>query len=127
MPSKIRRFLLLAALALPLAAHAGSAPFDQAAFDKAVAAGSPVIVNFHADWCPTCKTQAPIVAQLLAEPKMKDVKLFVADFDKESALKKALRVSSQSTFVVFKGGKEVTRSTGETTRAAIEATFSKAL
>ena len=48
MPSKIRRFLLLAALALPLAAHAGSAPFDQAAFDKAVAAGSPVIVNFHA-------------------------------------------------------------------------------
>ncbi len=127
MPSKIRRFLLLAALALPLAAHAGSAPFDQTAFDKAVAAGSPVIVNFHADWCPTCKTQAPIVAQLLAEPKMKDVKLFVADFDKESALKKALRVSSQSTFVVFKGGKEVTRSTGETTRAAIEATFSKAL
>lgn len=127
MPSTIRRILLLAALALPLAARAGSAPFDQAAFDKAVAAGGPVIVDFHADWCPTCKTQAPIVAQLLAEPKMKDVKLFVADFDKESALKKALRVSSQSTFVVFKGGKEAARSTGETTRAAIEATFSKAL
>jgi thiol-disulfide isomerase/thioredoxin len=122
-----RRFALLAALAMPLLAWAGKAPFDQAAFDKAVAAGGPVVVQFHADWCPTCKTQAPIVAQLLAEPKMKDVKLFVADFDKEGALKKALRVSTQSTFVVFKGGKEVTRSTGETTRSAIEGTFSKAL
>ena len=118
--------LFLASL-LPLAATAGSAPFDQAAFDQAVAAGGPVVVEFHADWCPTCKTQQPIVAQLLAEPKFKDVRLFVADFDKEKALKKALRVSSQSTFVVFKGGKEVARSTGQTTRSAIEGTFAKAL
>jgi len=102
-------------------------PFDQAAFDKAVAAGGPVAVQFHADWCPTCKAQAPIVQQVLAEPKMKDLQLFIADFDTEKALKKALRVSSQSTFVVFKGGKEVARSTGQTTREAIEATLAKAL
>lgn len=118
---------LILGLVMSFAVFAAPAPFDQASFDKAVAAGEPVIVQFHADWCPTCKTQTPIVAQLVAEPKMKDVKLFVVDFDKEKALKKSLRVSSQSTFVVFKGGKEVARSTGQTTRAAIEGTFSKAL
>jgi len=123
----IRFLAMLLLTGATLGANAGPMPFDQAAFDKAVAAGGPVVVYFHADWCPTCKQQTPIVQQLLAEPTMKTVQLFVADFDTEKALKKALRVSSQSTFVVFKGGKEVTRSTGQTTRPAIEATFAKAL
>lgn len=122
-----RLFAFFASVAFSLAAAAATAPFDQAAFDKAVAAGQPVIVQFHADWCPTCKTQTPLVAQAMSDPKMKSVTLFVADFDKEKALKQALKVSTQSTFVVFKGGKEVSRSSGETTQAAISATFAKAL
>ncbi|MBE7417642.1 MAG: thioredoxin family protein [Ideonella sp.] len=110
-----------------LAFAATPAPYTQPTFDQAVAAGGPVIVQFHADWCPTCKQQEPIVKAVLAEPKMKDVQFLVANYDTEKALKKALRVSTQSTFVVFKGGKEVARSTGQTTRAAIEGTFDKAL
>lgn len=112
---------------LAFGAYAGSVRFEQAAFDKAVAAGGPVVVYFHADWCPTCKAQAPIVSELLAQPRMKRVKFFVADFDTETALKNRLNVSAQSTFVVFKGGKEVARSTGQTMRGPIEATFAKAL
>ncbi|ERJ39858.1 hypothetical protein L810_5569 [Burkholderia sp. AU4i] len=53
--------------------------------------------------------------------------MFVADFDKETALEKALRVAQQSTFVVFRGGREVARSTGETDEQAIRATWGKAL
>lgn len=122
------RFRLLALLFVWLAPLlASAAPLDQAAFDKAVAGGGPVVIQFHADWCPTCKQQQPVVAQVMADPKFKDFQLFVADFDNDKAAKKALRVSSQSTFVVFKGGKEVARSTGQTTRAAIEGTFAKAL
>jgi thioredoxin 1 len=120
-------FAALFALVFSLSSHAAVLPFEQAAFDNAVAAGEPVVVQFHADWCPTCKTQTPLVSQALGTPKLKDVKLFVADFDKEKALKKALKVSSQSTFVVFKAGKEVTRSTGQTSLDAIESTFMKAL
>ena len=118
--------LWLAGAAVSIAA-AAPRPFDQAAFDKAVAAGGPVIVQFHADWCPTCRAQKPVVEQVLNEPAMKPVQFFIADFDTEKALKKALRVSQQSTFVVFKAGKEVTRSTGQTTRPGIEAVFAQAL
>ena len=98
-----------------------------AAFDKAVAAGQPVIVDFQASWCPTCKAQKPIVKSLMQEPKMKNVTLFSADYDTEQALKKQLRVAQQSTFVVFKGGKEVGRSTSETSKRAIATLFDKAL
>ena len=114
-------------LALPFMASAGELTYSKAAFDEAVAAGQPVIVDFQASWCPTCKVQKPIVDALLAEPKRQCVTLFAADYDTEAALKKELRVAQQSTFVVYKGGKEVGRSTGQTNRAEIAALFDKAL
>ena len=115
------------ALALSLGATAGEVAYSKAAFDSAIAAGKPVIVDFKASWCPTCKAQQPIVDALLAEPKRKAVTLFAADYDTEAALKKQLRVAQQSTFVVFKGGREVGRSTGQTDRAQIAALFDQAL
>jgi thioredoxin 1 len=122
-----RAAAFIATALLCVVAFASTAAFDKAAFDKAVAAGEPVIVQFHADWCPTCRAQTPIVAEILREPRMKDVRFFIADFDTEKDLKKALTVYSQSTFVVYKGGKEVTRSTGQTDKAVIESVFAKAL
>lgn len=118
---------LFAAVALSLSATAAEVPFTQAAFDQAVAAGQPVIVDFAASWCPVCKAQKPIMSAILLEPDMAGVTLFVADFDKESALKQALRVRVQSTQVVFKGGKEVARATGQTQKMALQALFSQAL
>ena len=121
---------LCAAVGLALAAVAalaGEVPFNKAAFDAALAKGTPVIVDFAASWCPTCKAQKPIVQGLLAEPTLKPVTLFLADFDTELALKKQLGVTQQSTFVVFKGGKEVGRSTGQTQKDVISELFHKAL
>ena len=122
-----RALVALASSVLWLAAHAAEVPFSQTAFDAAVAAGKPVIVDFQTSWCPTCRAQKPIVDALLAEPKRQGVTLFAADFDTEAALKQRLRVAQQSTFVVFKGGKEVGRSTGQTSREAIAGLFDKAL
>ena len=122
-----RMISAVAAVLLAAAAWAGEVPFRKTDFDKALAAGQPAIIYFHADWCPTCKAQAPIVQELLKEPRMKNLTLFSADYDKETALKKSLRVSMQSTFVVFKGGKEVARSTGQTNKEDLAATFAKAL
>ena len=53
--------------------------------------------------------------------------MFVADFDTEKALRKSLRVEQQSTFVIFKNGREVARSTAELDRDALARTFAKAL
>lgn len=64
---------------------------------------------------------------LAAQPEFKGVTILEADFDKEVALKRALKVSQQSTFVVFKGGREVARSTGQTREQDIKDTFAKAL
>ena len=124
----IRSLFAAAGLALcAVAAFAGEVPFKQAEFDAALAKGTPVIVDFAASWCPTCKAQKPIVQGLLAEPELKPVTLFLADFDTELALKKQLGVTQQSTFVVFKGGKEVGRSTGQTQKDVISELFHKAL
>ena len=118
---------IIAAFLLAASAWAGEQPYDKAAFDKAVAEGKPVIVDFFADWCPTCKAQKPHVQSILGEAKMKDVTLFIADYDKEKDLKRALRVTQQATFVVFKAGKEVARSTGQTQREQLAALLNRAL
>ena len=122
-----RAAAFLATALLCVVAFASTTPFDKATFDKAVAAGEPVIVQFHADWCPTCKAQKPIVHGLMNEAKMKEVTLFVANYDTEKDLKKKLNVAQQSTFVVFKGGKEAGRSTGQTKKDDLAALFDKAL
>ena len=124
----MRSFLVACATAFAAACGwAAEVPFNQAAFDAALAQGRPVIVDFAADWCPTCKAQKPIVQGLLGETKRKPLTLFVANFDTEGALKKKLGVTMQSTFVVFKAGKEVGRSTGQTDKAVLAELFDKAL
>ena len=122
--------LLAAGFGLWMAASvalAAELPFDKAKFDDALAAGKPVVVDFQADWCPTCKAQKPIVQGLLKDPKYQGLTLFVANYDTEKDLKKRLAVSQQSTFVVFKAGKEVARSTGQTDKGALADLFSLAL
>jgi thioredoxin 1 len=123
--------LILVVCALLLAcagvASAGEVPFNQVAFDQARAAGRPVVVYFHADWCPTCRVQQPIVAALAQEPGFKAVTIYEADYDTQTALEAALNVRQQSTFVVFRQGHEVSRSTGQTQEPAIRAVLQKAL
>ena len=124
--------LAAAALSMTLALFASLAcsaevPFDQAQFDALRAAGKPVAVVFHADWCPTCRAQAPVLEEVTQQPAFRSLTLYVANFDTEKALKHALRVTQQSTIVVFKGGKEVARSTGETQEQSLSALLRQAI
>lgn len=108
-------------------ALADEVPFNQKQFDRAITTGKPTIVYLHATWCPTCRVQKPIVERLSADPEFKSVTIFLADYDTETDLKKTLKITQQSTFVVFRQGHEVARSTGQTQASAIRATFEKAL
>ena len=108
-------------------AWAGSVPFSAEAFKAAQAAGSPILVEIHASWCPTCKAQGPILDRLAADPKFKDLKIFRVDFNSMKSALKAFNAQSQSTLIVFRGTTERARSIGDTKQASIAALLDKSL
>lgn len=126
--SVLRRFLAVASIgALSVAASAGELAYEKERFDAALAHREGFVVALVTEWCTTCSRQEAVVAELLQEARFKDLTLFVADFDRHVELRRRLRVVMQGTFVVFKNGSEVARSTGATDKAAIAALFAKAL
>ena len=128
-----RRFMLMAAaLGIVLLSGAQSEAitkrmFDQNEFQAAQAAGRSILVEVHAPWCPVCKRQRPILAKLGTEPKFKNMISFEIDFDSQKDLVRRLNVQKQSTLIVFKGRKEVARSTGDSNPTSIEELLAKSL
>lgn len=121
------RSLLLFSLFAAGAALAGGQPFDQAAFDALQKQGKPILVTIHADWCPTCKAQDPIVSELLKTPALQGITALRVDFDKQKEVVRMFKAQYQSTLIVFKGGKEVGRSTGDTRKESIAALLKQAI
>ena len=101
-------------------------PYSAEALAAAQAAGQPVAVHFHAEWCGTCKQQEKAIAQLKSESGL-GVTLLIADYDKEKDLRRAMKVRSQSTMVVFRGKDEKARLAGDTDVAKFRAALKAAL
>ncbi len=101
--------------------------FDAAAFAAAQAADKPILVAVHADWYPTCTKQKPILNRLGADPGMKDLMMFVIDFDTQKDLTQRFGVRMQSTLIVYRGTAERDRSVGVTDEAALKALLGKAM
>lgn len=123
-----RRSVLLAALAttvVPLPALAREA-FSDDAFNAATAAGKPILVEFHADWCPTCRAQDKIINSFRHNPEYNGLVILRVDFDAEKELLQRFGVRSQSTLIVFKGKDEVARSVGESSPDGIKSLLNKA-
>ena len=106
---------------------AAQKPYDAKTFEAAQAAGKPVLIEIHADWCPTCKAQLPILNKLSAEGRYAPIERMRVDFDSQKALVKVFKANMQSTLVLFKGKMEVARSVAVTDPAAIQAMLDKAL
>jgi thioredoxin 1 len=102
-------------------------PFNRDAFDQAKADGKTILVDFDAGWCPVCRKQAEALPQVLKQDKFQRVVVFRADYDSQKELKKQLKITHQSTLVVFKGEKEVGREQGITTASAISELLAKGL
>lgn len=118
---------LVASLAVMSAAFAtAQKPFDQKSFDAAQAAGKPVLVEIHADWCPTCKAQLPILNKLSGEGAYAPIERYRVDFDSQKDLVKRFGAKMQSTLVLYRGKNELARSTGETDEGRIRAMLDKA-
>jgi thioredoxin 1 len=101
--------------------------FSEEAFKAAQASGSPILVEIHADWCPTCRAQSPILERLTADPKFKDLKIFRVDFDAMKPVVRQFGAQTQSTLIVFKGAAEQGRSVGDTREASIASLLDKSL
>ncbi len=102
-------------------------PFIEDAFKAAQASGSPILLEIHADWCPTCKAQKPILDKLTADPRFKQLKIFRVDFDSMKPVVREFGAEMQSTLIVFKGTAEQGRSVGDTREASIAALLDKSL
>lgn len=109
-------------LAMGLGAQAGQ-PYNEKAFNEARSAGKPVLINVTAPWCPTCRQQKPIIGAI--EQERPSLVVFEVDFDSSKNVLRKLRVRSQSTLIVFKGEKEVGRSTAETDPERLRALIAK--
>lgn len=107
----------------PAAAAAAAPGTGKVDFATAVIAASsttPVLVDFHATWCPPCKQLGPEIEALAAERvgKLQVVKI---DVDEEPRLAQEHGVSSIPDVRLFIAGKEAARFAGYRSRADIAA------
>ncbi len=120
--------ILLAAIGLYAGqVMAGAQTFTLAVFEAAQKTGKPVLIDVTAPWCPTCRAQAPILNEIAAEPRFRDLQVFTVDFDSRKDVLRKFGVRSQSTLIVFKGTSEAGRSVGDTSKASIAALLAKGL
>lgn len=123
----LRNLLALLAMLFPLLAHAVGEPYTQEKLDALNKAGKPALVFIYADWCPTCKAQDKLLGELLPTDEFKGITTLRVNFDAQKPVVRAFGVKYQSTLIIFKGGKEVSRTTAETDRERIAELLRKAL
>jgi len=85
----------------PAAFAAETIAYTPAAFDAAQKAGRSMLVEIHATWCPTCKAQAPILADLERDQKFKDLVVVHVDFDSQKDAVRRFGARVQSTLITF--------------------------
>ncbi|MCM1291436.1 MAG: thioredoxin family protein [Prevotella sp.] len=81
-------------------------------YREVITSAETVLVEFYASWCPHCQRMMPIVAQV-AELLEGKVPVYQYDIDEEQELAQEAGVTSIPTFIVYNGGREVWRHTGE--------------
>ena len=80
-------------------------------FDQLINGDKPVLVDFHAEWCGPCKTQAPILEEVAKDIADK-VRIIKIDVDKNQDAAGKFNVRGVPTLILFKKGKVIWRKSG---------------
>ena len=71
----------------------------------------PVLLDFWADWCGTCRMAAPIIDEIATETAGK-VRVGKVNVDTDIELAQRYRIASIPTFLVFKNGELAEKAIG---------------
>lgn len=84
-------------------------------FKDIINSNQPVLVDFYADWCAPCHTQAPILKELADEVRGK-ARVIKIDVDKNQSIAQQYQIRSIPTLILFKSGKTVWKQSGVATK-----------
>jgi thioredoxin 1 len=85
-----------------LVAHLGAKNWQA----QVIAAKQPVIVEFGASWCPTCRDELPLLDSL-SRTVSGTALVGEVDIDRDGPLAQQYGVNEMPTLLIFKGGKVV--------------------
>lgn len=90
----------------------------KADFNDLIKDSRPVIVDFHALWCSSCKMQAPVLKEIAGELGEK-VRIIKIDVDQNREIAFKYNIQSVPTLMIFKNGEVVYRNAGVHSKAQI--------
>ena len=85
--------------------------FSKDGFEKALASGNLMMVDFWAGWCGPCRMLAPVIEQLSGQYAGKAL-VGKVDTDSEQELAMRYGIMSIPTVIFFKDGREIDRKVG---------------
>ncbi len=71
----------------------------------------PILIDFHAEWCPPCKVLSPVIDSLAAEFAGR-ARVGKVDVDRHPDLAESAEVNSIPTTVVYRDGRVIERFVG---------------
>ena len=89
--------------------------FDQ----EVIKSGTPVIVDFWAEWCGPCHAVSPVLEKIVEE-RAGELKLVKVNIDEERELAEKYGIASIPTMILFKDGEPSAAVVGAQPKGAIE-------
>jgi thiol:disulfide interchange protein len=110
------------------ASAANAVAYSPQKLQSLLAAGKPVLLDFYATWCTTCRAQSRVLDSLFGTGAYSNVTLMRVDWDtyQDKQIVRDMNIPRRSTLVLLKGDRELGRVVAQTSEAAIKGLLDKA-